>query len=352
MSDFQETGSDSQQSSGGTRRWILFFVSALLVGLSGTVIAFTLTWMSLNAAYIDESKSPDTFVVPKGVGLRQVSLLLEQQGLLEYPVLFEGYARYRGVETNIREGEYPIKGAMTPIQLVDLLLSGDVVQHQVTVISGWSLKQLVGALQADERLLDDLPSTDYQSIAGLMGSNYDYPEGLFLPETYFFTRGASVEDILRRSYRDMDEALSEAWSQKDEGLPLKSPYEMLILASIVEKETGLSGERSEVAGVFVNRLRIDMKLQTDPTVIYGMGDRFDGDIRRKDLREDTPYNTYVHKGLPPTPISLPSREALLAVAHPAETEALFFVADGSGGHKFSKTLKEHQAAVKKYILKK
>ena len=176
-----------------------------------------------------------------------------------------------------------------------------------------------------------------------------HPEGWFLPETYQFTRGDSDRDILVRAHASMQQALAEAWNQRDDDLPLESPYELLILASIIEKETSLDEERAQVAGVFTRRLKKRMRLQTDPTVIYGMGESFDGDIRRRDLKADTPYNTYTRHGLPPTPIAMPGKASLLAAARPAAGEVLFFVADGKGGHTFSATLEEHQAAVNKLI---
>jgi UPF0755 protein len=187
-------------------------------------------------------------------------------------------------------------------------------------------------------------------IMSKLGYEGEDPEGRFLPETYFFTRNTSDLEILRRSYAAMKELLQEEWDDRDEDLPLKTPYEALILASIVEKETGVADERPMIASVFINRLKKGMKLQTDPTVIYGMGERYKGNIRKKDLQRDTPYNTYTRKGLPPTPIALPAASSIQAVLHPAESEALFFVASGGGRHYFSKTYEEHKQAVIKYLL--
>lgn len=249
-----------------------------------------------------------------------------------------------------RSGEYRLEPGLKPRELLRQFAGGWVVQHRVTLIEGWTFRQVVAALGGHpvlERNLD--PANPSQWPEQLVGLGIDQPEGWFLPETYAFTRGDSDLDILGRAHRAMREALALAWASRDDELPLETPYELLILASIIEKETSLEEERSQIAGVFVRRLRKGMKLQTDPTVIYGLGESFDGDIRRRDLRTDTPYNTYTRHGLPPTPIAMPGRASLLAAAHPAPGDALYFVANGEGGHTFSATLEEHQSAVDKLL---
>jgi UPF0755 protein len=249
-----------------------------------------------------------------------------------------------------RSGEYQLEAGMRPGQVLERLASGQVVQYRVTLVEGWTFAQLAGLLQANEILEHRIDLSDRANWPKLLSElDIEHPEGWFLPETYQFTRGDSDLDILARAHRSMRSELEQAWQDREEDLPLDSPYELLILASIVEKETGLDSERAEVAGVFVRRLRKGMRLQTDPTVIYGLGDRFDGDIRRRDLEADTPYNTYTRGGLPPTPIAMPGRASLRAAARPADGESLYFVADGKGGHTFSVTLEEHQAAVKKLL---
>jgi len=250
----------------------------------------------------------------------------------------------------IRSGEYRLTAGMHPRELLLLLSSGSVIQYRFTVVEGWTYAQLLQALSQNdvlEQTTEGLSAEVWPDF--LPDSDITHPEGWFLPETYQFTRGDSTEDILRRSHRAMKEVLAEAWRERAADLPLDSPYELLILASIVEKETRLDSERNEIAGVFIRRLNRNMRLQTDPTVIYGMGDTYDGDIRHRDLRTDTPYNTYTRHGLPPTPISLPGRRSLFAAARPADGETLYFVADGKGGHTFSRTLEEHQRAVNKLI---
>lgn len=255
---------------------------------------------------------------------------------------------------SIHVGEYLLSPPMLPADLLETLGSGRVLQHRFTVVEGWTWRQLLEALAADPTLIltveGDLHPAEVETIADAIGAaGLEHAEGWFLPETYYFVRGERDVDILRRAFAAMQAALQEAWRLRDVGLPLESPYELLILASIVEKETSLPEERSQIAGVLVRRLEKGMRLQTDPTVIYGLGDKFDGDIRRADLRNDNPYNTYTRHGLPPTPIALPGRGSLLACANPAGGDALYFVANGEGGHTFSATLAEHEAAVKQLI---
>lgn len=249
-----------------------------------------------------------------------------------------------------RAGEYRLEPGLRPQETLQLLSKGSVVQYRFTLVEGWTFRQVADALAADAVLEKELDLGEpYGWDPGTLFEGILHSEGWFLPETYQFTRGDSDRDILERSHAAMQAALDEAWESRDTGLPLKSPYELLILASIIEKETALDTERDRIAGVFVRRLQKRMRLQTDPTVIYGIGESFDGDIRRKDLRTDTPYNTYTRHGLPPTPIAMPGRASLQAAAHPAPGEELYFVADGNGGHTFSKTLAEHQAAVDKLL---
>jgi len=249
-----------------------------------------------------------------------------------------------------RSGEYRLEAGMGPRQVLEWLAGGQVISYRVTLVEGWTFAQLAQLLQGNEVLEHRVDLSDPANWPDLLAElDIEHPEGWFLPETYQFTRGDSDLDILTRAHRSMRQELEKAWESRAEDLPLRSPYELLILASIVEKETALDSERAEVAGVFVRRLRKGMRLQTDPTVIYGLGERFDGDIRRRDLEADTPYNTYTRGGLPPTPIAMPGRASLYAAARPADGETLYFVADGKGGHTFSVTLEEHQAAVNKLL---
>jgi UPF0755 protein len=251
---------------------------------------------------------------------------------------------------SIKIGEYRLENELLPRELLQLLSSGAVVQYRFTLVEGWTFNQLQQALAGEEVLQQASRRTtmdagdDSDSIL-LSDLGIDHPEGWFFPETYQFTRGDSDKDILFRAKKAMDKELGEAWEARIADLPLSSPYELLILASIIEKETGKEEERGQISGVFIRRLQKRMRLQTDPTVIYGMGASFDGNIRRRDLKKDTPYNTYTRFGLPPTPIAMPGRSSLIAAARPAPGETLYFVADGTGGHTFSVTLQDHINAV-------
>jgi UPF0755 protein len=246
-----------------------------------------------------------------------------------------------------RTGEYLLEAGATPQEVLAKLSSGQVIQYRITLVEGWVFQQFAAALTENPVLIHELDLTAPPLVSPVLG--IEHPEGWFLPETYQFTRGDTDRDILVRAHDAMTQALEEAWESRLEDLPIESPYQLLILASIIEKETSLDDERGRVAGVFIRRLQKGMRLQTDPTVIYGLGDSFDGDIRRRDLQADTPYNTYTRRGLPPTPISMPGKASLMAAAQPAPGTELYFVADGKGGHTFSATLEAHQAAVKKLV---
>jgi UPF0755 protein len=250
----------------------------------------------------------------------------------------------------IKTGEYQLDSGIQPRELLQLLSGVAVVQYRFTLVEGWTFSQLLQALTRNEVLKHTLDRDPGEAGSELISSlGVDHPEGWFFPETYQFTRGDSESDILKRAHMTMEMELGSAWEARNVALPLNSPYELLILASIIEKETGKEDERGQISGVFIRRLQKGMKLQTDPTVIYGMGKSFDGNIRSRDLKTDTPYNTYTRAGLPPTPIAMPGRASLLAASQPDAGDALFFVADGTGGHTFSATLQEHQAAVKRLL---
>lgn len=252
----------------------------------------------------------------------------------------------------IRAGEYLLPVGLLPAEWLDKLAAGDVIVHHFTIIEGWTFNQLRAALAVEPLLDSQQPGLSDAELMSLLGHAEQNPEGRFLPETYQFTRGDSDIMLLSRAFAAMQTALDEAWETRRDPLPLDSPYELLTLASIIEKETGLASEREKISGVFIRRLEKRMRLQTDPTVIYGLGDSFDGDLRFRDLAKDTPYNTYTRYGLPPSPIALPGKAALEAAANPAEGEELYFVAVGDGSHFFSKTLQEHNRAVDRYQRKR
>jgi len=291
------------------------------------------------------------FEIQHGSNLTRVSRQLAEQGLLSRPRYFVWYAHWIRHNTKISVGEYHIEPGTTPEGLLNQLLEGKVIQYSITLVDGWTFAQAMEVVQKNPYLEHRLEGLDNDTIMVRLGHAGQHPEGRFMPDTYNFPRGLTDIAFLQRAYDAMQDYLDKAWRTRDVGLPLKSPYEALILASIVEKETGLESERRAIAGVFTRRLLKHMRLQSDPTVIYGMGESYKGDIRRRDLRSDTPYNTYKHAGLPPTPIALPGREAIDAVMHPQEGDALYFVSRGDGSHKFSATLEEHNRAVIKYQLK-
>lgn len=252
----------------------------------------------------------------------------------------------------LQVGEYTVGHGISPRQLLLKLEAGSVIQYRFTLVEGWSMRDLRAALATQEALGQTIGTVDDAALMAALDRPGIHVEGRFLPETYHYTRGVRDIDLLKRAALAMDTALSAAWAERDDDLPLQSPEQALVLASIVEKETGRAGERAQIAGVFVRRLRLGMRLQTDPTVIYGLGAGFDGNLRRRDLQTDTPYNTYTRTGLPPTPIAMPGRDALLAAVHPAPGKSLYFVARGDGSHQFSATLSEHNRAVAKYQLRR
>ena len=289
------------------------------------------------------------FELKAGSSLRSIARQLVEAGVLTEPLRFEVIARLQGDAGGIKAGSYEIVTAVTPLELLDKLTRGDVVQEQITFVEGWTLRQMRQAvgehphLRHDSSILSDAEFLERVGVAG-----YASGEGLFFPDTYRFNRGASDLDVLRQAREAMQKQLDTLWISRAPNLPFKSPYEALILASIVEKETGVGADRPLVAAVFVNRLRRGMKLQTDPTVIYGLGAVFDGDLRKTDLQRDTPFNTYTRAGLPPTPIAMPGFASLSATLNPPRSDALYFVARGDGTSHFSTSLDEHNRAVDRY----
>ncbi len=294
------------------------------------------------------SQSATAFTIKPGSGIRSASQQIAQSGIPLQPTLFEILARSTGKGAKIKAGTYELKPGTTPAGLIDQLVRGEFAQESLAIIEGWTFKQMRQALAAHKGLKQDTASWSEQELLAKVAPEHSKAEGLFFPDTYRFAKGSSDLQIYRQAYSLMMKRLNEEWGKRDPNLPYRSPYEALIMASIVEKETGVEADRTMVAGVFVNRLKLGMMLQTDPTVIYGMGERFDGNIRKRDLLTDTPYNTYTRAGLPPTPIALPGRASLAAAMHPAKTKALYFVARGDGSSQFSNSLEEHERAVDKY----
>jgi UPF0755 protein len=290
--------------------------------------------------------------VPAGMPLARVALRLEEAGVLRHPKLFEWYGRLSDTAGRVRAGEYRFPAGSTPREVMARLVSGEIVLHAFTIVEGWTFHQLRVVLANHPAVRITLLDVPAEEIMARLGREGEHPEGWFLPETYRFPRGTADLEILRIAHDSMQRALEAAWGERQEGLPIKTPYEALILASIIEKETGVPDERREIAGVFARRLERGMRLQTDPTVLYGLGPDHVGRLRRIHLQTDTPYNTYTRSGLPPTPIAMPGRASLAAAVQPLEGKTLFFVATGrpDGSHHFSETLEEHNRAVQRYLV--
>ncbi|NIR60019.1 MAG: endolytic transglycosylase MltG [Gammaproteobacteria bacterium] len=326
-------------------------VVAVLV-VAAVVAAAAVTWRY--QAFVETplivGEAGMVFTVPKGATVESVAWMLAERGTLEAPRYLKWMARLTGKARRIQAGEYRIPPGTTPPELLAKLTSGEVVQHALTVVEGWTFHELMDAVRSHEALVHTLKDVTPQAVMARLGKPDEHPEGRFHPETYHFPRGTTDVEFLERAYDAMAQRLAREWEAREEGLPLETPYQALILASIVERETGLPEERPRIAGVFIRRLDRGMRLQTDPTVIYGLGADFDGDIRYRDLRRDSPYNTYRRSGLPPTPIAMPSGESIRAVLHPADEDALYFVSRGDGSHHFSATLEEHNRAVRRYQL--
>ena len=330
---------------------------APLLKLHALVLAAVILGLAWLAFHLDRTlNEPLAFgsevrrhIIAPGTSFAQIMAALERRGIITDDLALEIYARWSGIAGGIQAGEYEIDPAMTPRELLDLFRSGKVVQHSLTLVDGWTFDEVLAAIRSnpmlDHGLASDLTHSEIMRELGYPGV---HPEGRFLADTYHFPRGTSDAAFLRRAYRAMQHFLDEAWAERDPALPYDSPIDALILASIVEKETGRAEERAEIAGVLVRRLNRNMRLETDPTVIYGMLDTFDGNLRKSDLERDTPYNTYVHKGLPPTPIAMPGAASIHAALHPRDGDALFFVAKGDGSHYFSATYQEHRKAVARY----
>ena len=289
------------------------------------------------------------FVVPPGESFSAIVDTLAASGVVS-PMPFLLHAKQRGLQGSVKSGEYRLQPGDTPDQLLDRLVDGNVVLHRLRIAEGCTVAELLAQLAEDTRLEFDLAGARTEDLLSRLGLGNGNAEGRFFPDTYLFARGYAASALLAHAHAKMEETLAEAWAQRDPKLAYATPYEVLILASIVEKETAFAADRAKVAGVFVRRLAKRMRLQSDPTVIYGLGDEFDGDLKRAHLRTDGIYNTYRRHGLPPTPIALPSLASIDAVLHPDDGETLYFVSRGDGTSQFSRTLAEHNAAVRRYQL--
>ncbi len=320
--------------------------TSLMVAVAAIAILAFLCWAQLP---VFDSGKPVSFEIAPGGTARNIVNQLKKQNISINDTLFVILVRVSGNSSGLHAGTYELKAGETPARLLEKITKGIFAMESLTIIEGWKFHQMRQAIARHPGLKHETADLSDKELMKKLGLNHHTGEGLFFPDTYLFKKGTPDIQIYRMAYGAMMMRLNAYWDDRDPGLPYKTPYEALIMASIVEKETGHPADRGMISGVLVNRLRIGMKLQTDPTVIYGMGNRYRGKIRRIDLRTDTPYNTYTRYGLPPTPIALPGKEALEAAFYPAETDALYFVAKGDGTSHFSRNLDEHNKAVDKYI---
>jgi UPF0755 protein len=325
------------------RAWTV--VALVVLASAGGLYAYARWYieqpLSMNAERVE-------FRVKPGASVRGIARAAQSAGLQVNEFAFAALARGTGSAQNLRAGRYAIERGTTLAGLLAKLKAGDVIHERLTIVEGTTFRELKALLGANADLRQDGAKLSPAELLKAIGASEAHPEGLFAPETYLYDPGSSDLDIWRQAYRAQMNVLQQAWEGRDPTLPYKTPYEALIMASIIEKETGQASERPLIAGVFVNRLRRGMLLQTDPTVIYGLGERFDGNLRKRDLLADGPYNSYTRAGLPPTPIALPGRASIAAALKPAATDALYFVARGDGSSQFSRSLDEHNRAVDRY----
>ena len=337
-----------------TVEWPEFYSLPLLKTLFTLVVVALLAAGGYAAWYVATpvavSKLPAEFEIVPGTRFRGVAQRIEESGIAVGRLQFELLARALGRAQDVKAGSYELAAAPTPLELLDKLTRGDVTQAEVRFIEGWTIRQMRSALDGNAFLRHDTLGLNDAQLLQKLGAAEAHPEGLFFPDTYLFAKGASDLNVLRRAYQAMQRHLAQEWVARESSVPYKSPYEALIMASIVEKETGRAAERETIAGALVNRLRIGMLLQVDPTVIYGLGESFDGNLKKIHLQTDGPYNSYMRAGLPPTPIAAAGLGSLRAALRPAKTHSLYYVARGDGTSEFSRTLEEHNRAVRKYQL--
>jgi len=330
-------------------RAVLITLLVLIIGLGAVAGGIWAEYQRFLSTPIPVADAQEIIEIPVGTGLRQLARELSARGWIANPWFFIALAYEREAQRSIKAGEYAVTPGMRPPEMLALFVSGRSIEFPVSIIEGHTFHDAVATVAGAGPFKIELADLDEAGIMARLGIDAEHPEGWLFPDTYRFPRHTTDTRILRRAHARMQQVLAEEWEQRQPGLPYASPYEALIMASIIEKETGAPHERAAIAGVFVRRLQKGMRLQTDPTVIYGLGDDFDGTIRRSDLDRPTPYNTYVIFGLPPTPIALPGRAAIHAALNPADGDTLYFVSRRDGTHHFSATLAEHNCAVRHYL---
>lgn len=328
--------------------YLAFLISGFAFLLCLMLVGIVFSYRFLHSP-IDTDHGQSVFQIQAGSSLGQISRELQSKNVIRYPRLLALWARLKGQSGSIQQGEYQIADGDSPADLLAKMVVGKTIQYRVTLVEGWTFQQALAAIQSSEKISIELAGIEPSEIAKKIGLPYDHPEGALFPDTYFYSAGSSDTEILRRASEQLQKVLEQQWQTRLGALPYDSPYQALIMASIIEKESAASSERGNIAGVFIRRLELGMRLQSDPTVIYGMGTDYQGDIRRKDLQTTTPYNTYRVNGLPPTPIALAGEESIRASLHPEPGEYLYFVSQGDGTHYFSTNLEEHNAAVSRLI---
>lgn len=334
-----------------TRNILIVGATILAIFTSIASISYSALFAEIDlAANGAAPQAPVKIEIVAGSSLSRVAAELGEAGFLRSPIIFKLMARVRGVENSIRTGEYELQPGITPVQLLDKIVNGESVQYRITLVEGWTFEQALQAIWSADNIVPSLDGLSMAEVSASMNLGRENPEGLLYPDTYFYTKGTSDIELLLRASEKLNTVLSDAWAARLGALPYADQYEALTMASIIEKESASNSERGLIAAVFVSRMELGMRLQSDPTVIYGMGDRYAGNIRREDLSEQTPYNTYRIGGLPPTPIALSGEESIVAALNPEQTDYLYFVAKGDGSHHFSRTLDEHNAAVREYQL--
>jgi len=334
-----------------TRNILIVGATILAIFTSIASISYSALFAEIDlAANSAAPQAPVKIEIVAGSSLSRVAAELGEAGFLRSPIIFKLMARVRGVENSIRTGEYELQPGITPVQLLHKIVNGESVQYRITLVEGWTFEQALQAIWSADNIVPSLDGLSMAEVSASMNLGRENPEGLLYPDTYFYTKGTSDIELLLRASEKLNTVLSDAWAARLGALPYADQYEALTMASIIEKESASNSERGLIAAVFVSRMELGMRLQSDPTVIYGMGDRYAGNIRREDLSEQTPYNTYRIDGLPPTPIALSGEESIVAALNPEQTDYLYFVAKGDGSHHFSRTLDEHNAAVREYQL--
>jgi len=328
----------------------------IILGVAFVAICLALSvdfWSFLKAPLIEANQKPVDFLFTQGMSVKKAAISLRQKNLIKRPLFFDLLARLKGVERNLKAGEYRIEpGVTTPAQLLTKMVKGDALRHAFTIVEGWTFSQMLAALSSNSYIKHTIQPSNTSEIMDKIGHPGELPEGRFAPDTYLFSGEVKDTYILTNAYKLMQKRLQTAWNNKAADASYRCPYEALIVASMIEKETAFEQEKPIIAGVILRRLVMGKLLQIDPTVIYGLGEKYSGKLNKVDLTKDTPYNTYTRKGLPPTPIALPGKGSIEAALHPTPGTVLYYVAKGDGTHKFSDTMKEQDKAVKKYLHRK